>query len=257
MLSLCRSRGGGAVSGHLPVQFASTSTHIRYGGAGLFTTTPLRLEAKMRKVDPYLDGEKSWFGADKAGKVEAGFSMAVMNELSSKLSKSNPRPINTTAHDDDAIRRSADSAANMAASLEDHATAAHSTDSVALPHIPGISHEELLEKVREFEMVRKQDSQQTANVERSRRLKEIDQMRRSLPPQKFKEFMADLEKVDTQNQAEMEKMAAMSPHQLFRYQRNKRWWNQLWVNVNFAFSIFCSVGTFFIFYYLLIEFFVV
>ena len=230
----------------------------RYGG--MFATTPVRLEAKMRKVDPHLDGEKTWFGADKAGKAEARFSMAVMKELANKLNKSSPvaAPTNASdAGDDDAARRSADSAANMAVSLEDHTTAAHSTTSSALPNLPGISQEELLEKVREFEMVRKQDSQQTANVERSRRLKEIDQMRRSLPPQKFKEFMADLERVDTQNQAEMDKMASMSPHELFRYQRNKRWWNQLWVNINFAFLMFCSVGTFFIFYYLLIEFFVV
>lgn len=268
---------------HLKSSFVSrAATHE---GAGSFATLHSRawrspalcgtrpLLESMQKSSAYFptSEQRDWFNNENVGKSrgKTDFSTNVTETMANKFHPTGGAPLtaspstsSSASSSDDAahldyISRSADSAGKAARQMDSQASAAAIASSISLPNLPGISAEELADKLRQFEVHRQRESENTANVERSRRLKEIDQMRRSLPPKKFKEFMEDLEKMDLKNEAEMEKVAAMSPQELLRYQTNKRWWHNFWTNLNFFFVVFCALGGFLVFYYLLIEFFVV
>ena len=114
--------------------------------------------------------------------------------------------------------------------------------------IPGVSREELQERLKQFH----EKQSQSMRVDREKKLAlQIDEMRRALPPEQFQEFLRGLEDQEHRTKAEEEKISAMSPEELFRYQRRQKrkaalreWW-----------SVACLSGAFFgslaIFHYVL------
>mmetsp|Transcript_11976 Transcript_11976/g.13782 ORF Transcript_11976/g.13782 Transcript_11976/m.13782 type:complete len:175 (+) Transcript_11976:52-576(+) len=119
----------------------------------------------------------------------------------------------------------------------------------AIPNtIPGISREELAERVRKMAEIHQQKAD---SAHRDSLAKHIDTMRRAMPPDQFKEFLRSIEEKEALNAEEAEKMSSMTPLELYRYQRRKAQRENLrqWLNVIYLVSAFFG-GIFFLFYFL-------
>ncbi|CCD15720.1 unnamed protein product [Trypanosoma congolense IL3000] len=85
--------------------------------------------------------------------------------------------------------------------------------------IPGIGREELaarLEK-QQREFARKYEETRADDL-----VREIDTMRRAMPPEEFKRFLRGIEEAEAKDAREAAKTSAMSPMQLYRYQQRQR-----------------------------------
>jgi hypothetical protein len=123
----------------------------------------------------------------------------------------------------------------------------------ALPNtIPGVSREELAEKLNKMGSLQRQ---QTTNAHRDSIARQIDTMRRAMPPDQFKEFLSKLESKEALAMDEAEKMNEMSPTELYRYQLKRQRNNNIkqWINVIMLVGAFVF-GIFFMFYFLLFHF---
>lgn len=126
-------------------------------------------------------------------------------------------------------------------------------DLSAIPStIPGVSREELAEKLKAMQNIHQQKLSRQHEINFPR---QIDTMRRAMPPAQFREFLESVEKKEAESLAEQEKMANMTPMQLFRYQQKKKrreniaqWLNVFWL----AFMVVSSTS---LLLYFLIYFF--
>lgn len=123
----------------------------------------------------------------------------------------------------------------------------------SLPNtIPGVSREELAEKLQKMGAAHRQ---KTTDKHRENIARQIDTMRRAMPPAEFKEFLRQLEAKEALAMDEAEKVDSMTPAELYRYQlkrqRNQNLWQ--WVYVIMLGGAFV-MGIFFMFYFLLFHF---
>lgn len=123
----------------------------------------------------------------------------------------------------------------------------------ALPNtIPGVSREELAEKLRKMETIQRQ---KTVDAHRESISKQIDTMRRAMPPKEFKEFLRTLEEREAKAMDEAELIGHMTPMQLYRYQLKKQRNENIkqWLNLVALVAVFLF-GIYFLFYFLLFHF---
>lgn len=85
--------------------------------------------------------------------------------------------------------------------------------------IPGLERRELAARLEEHQRELAQKYQQSAADDLA---KAIDLMRRAMPPEEFKRFLQDVEKAAAEGSKEAARISAMSPAQLYRYQRRQR-----------------------------------
>lgn len=123
----------------------------------------------------------------------------------------------------------------------------------AIPNtIPGVSREELAKRLAQMESLQKQKAHE-AHVDNV--AKEIDNMRRAMPPQQFKEFLENLEKKEAETAEEAEKVGKMSPTELYRYQLKKERREKRTQLINLIFLMTMFFGAIYIIFYFLIFFF--
>lgn len=123
----------------------------------------------------------------------------------------------------------------------------------SLPNtIPGVSREELAERLQKMGSFQRQ---QVVNSHRESISRQIDTMRRAMPPTEFKEFLRKLEEKEALEMDEAEKMDQMTPTQLYRYQLKKARNENIkqWINVIALGAVFV-LGIYFMFYFLLFHF---
>jgi hypothetical protein len=126
-------------------------------------------------------------------------------------------------------------------------------DLSALPStIPGVSREELAERLRKMESMQRQ---QTMSAHRDSIAKQIDTMRRAMPPKQFKEFLRGLEEKEAKSMDEAEKVSHMTPTELYRYQLKKQRNQNIlqWINLLALCAAFV-LGIYFLFYFLIFHF---
>lgn len=154
-------------------------------------------------------------------------------------------------HDVNSVKASSSSTHSPTTDATDAQGAVHNP--AALPNtIPGISREELQRRLEKF-----QTTQMTQKYKRHEELvsREIDEMRRAMPPDQFAEFMENVNAKEAMQQEELRKVQGMTPTEYHRYMTRKKrrdnFWQ--WVNVWAVFGVFMG-GIGLIVYFLLYFF---